>query len=493
MQGIDGVVRETRYGLDDSGNPEARILLSFGAPTLGSGSMTEAARAAFFAEVASRAARGDCGVDGIFAHAWTTAQTNPTNPYEWFGIADSNSFTLSQTAVAFRDVAGASGGYGSIAAPLAAVHPCVTLPPDSDGDGTADPADPAPQDPSSSQPTQAPPPAPVIGGGPSAITGSRVATFNLSAQGAVSYQCKLDGARRYEPCGGSPSFSGLTHGSHQIQVRAVDDLGLVGADAVRTWTVDIQGPVITDVSGPIPLSLDSRVGFSFSTDDPGAQTMCQFDGHPWESCSSPKVYPFVGDGNHDFRTKAVDAVGNVGPVHLTKLEVRTSPGMASVTSGPDAGSTTGTLPEFSYSAQYAAKYNCRFDAQPWAPCSGAESHVPAAPLAEGAHVFAVQGVGGSGKLGASASRNFQVDATAPTIQVNVRKAQTTTARFTIAAQDSAGIASLECRVDSGAFDACRDSRIIKNVKPGLHILAVRATDPFGNASEATASWRQPKP
>ncbi len=484
---VDVVMRDTRRGLEAAGNAQSPMLLSFGAPTAGAGAMTENERAAFFEQVVSRAARSDCGVGGIFAHAWTTPESNPNEPYEWMGIADPDDSSLSGTAIAYRDTASSFLGYGSVAAPSDAVHPCDALPPDTDGDGTRDPADPAPLDPTISTPTQAPPLAPTISGGPSSPTNSRSASFTLTAAGAASFQCKLDSGV-FESCQSNPTFSNLAHGAHTLRVRAVDGLGLVGAESVKTWTVDVVGPSVVNVSGPIPISLDSRVTFSFSTDDPGSQVACQLDGHPWENCASPKVYSFIGDGAHDFRTRAVDVVGNVGQIRLTQFAVRTQPGGASITSGPASGEVTGSLPEFGFSSDFAASYECRFEAESWAPCSDATRHVPAAPLEQGIHAFEVRGVGGTGKLGMSASRTFEVDATPPKVSINLEKATRKAARFTLAVVDSSGVSDLECSLDSGNFKTCGSPHVVKKLKRGRHELSVRATDTVGNTGQGSKRW-----
>ena len=82
---LDAVIAELRIGLDDSGNPNAPIRISFGAPVGGPDAVSEAARADLFRQFASRAARSDCGIDAIYAHAWTTP--NPTWQVRTTGLA----------------------------------------------------------------------------------------------------------------------------------------------------------------------------------------------------------------------------------------------------------------------------------------------------------------------------------------------------------------------------------------------------------------------
>ena len=431
----------------------------------------------------------------MFAHAWTTPEQDPSNSWHWFGIADKDDATLSPTAEAYRDTAAAFRGYGSVPAPAAAVHPCGGQAPDTDGDGTLDPADPAPLDPAVSAPTATPPAAPQINGGPaSSPTLERSATFSLVGAGAAGFQCKLDDARRFKACDAAPSFAGLSHGTHELRVRAVDSLGLVGPVTVKSWEVDIVGPEMAAVHGPA-VSLNSRVEFGFSSKEASAHLACRLDGHAWEWCTSPKVYPFIGDGRHEFRVAGIDGLGNIGPITLLVFEVRTQPGAAAITSGPAEGAVTGTNPAFRFGADYAASYECRFDAGAWSACApagtGAFKRPP--PLTGGPHSFEVRGIGGTGKRGASVMRTFTVDASAPAVIITPRRAAGSKAVFALAATDAASeVRGLRCKLDRGAWRVCGSPHRVRGLKPGGHRLRVRAIDAVGNRAEAVTRWRTPR-
>lgn len=487
IEALDTVAVDVRRGLDDSGSPAAPMRISFGAPVRGPQAITESARAELFDRFASRAARSDCGIDGIFAHAWTTPESDPSNSYEWFGIADKLTAEPSATAIAYSAAAAAYTGRGEDAGEPGAVLVCDGRPPDRDGDGTPDPADPAPLDPQISTPTASPPPAPTIGQIPSP-TSSRSVTVSLGATGATSFQCKLDSGR-FASCGSNPTFTGLAHGPHELRVRAVDALGLVGAEAARSWTVDVVGPEITSVDGPNPVSLDSRVVFTFSSDDAQASSLCQLDGHPWEACSSPKVYGFIGDGAHDFRVKGTDPLGNTGPLRLTQFEVRTTPGIPSLESGPPEAGLAGASPEFSFAAEYSVSFECRFDQAEWRGCSGAGSHRPEAALPEGDHSFEVRAVGGTGKRSLPVARGFSVDATGPKTRLSLSRQTRRTTTFAIKANDAAGVSGSKCSLDRGKFKPCRAPHRVRGLRRGRHSLTLRARDSVGNISKQTIRWR----
>jgi len=489
VDAVDNVLRDVRYALDETGNAQTPLTLGFGAPTSGSGSISEAARAEFVAAVAARAPRSDCLVESVYVHAWTTSQEDPGNPWLWYGIADPEDASLSPTAIAYRDVAATFRGYGEAAAPVPAVHACGRQAPDTDGDGTADPADPAPLDPTLSAPTATPPPAPTIAGGPGSPTVSRQATFNLSAAGAVSFLCRLDGAPQFEPCGASPTFGTLAHGDHVLQVRAVDALGLVGPESVKTWRVDIVGPPITALTGPGSLTLDNRVRFDFQSNETPVSFACRWDGKPWEWCTSPKIYPSAGDGVHEFRVAAVDPLGNTGPIAMKTLEIRTVPGAVAIVAGPAEGGTTGALPEFRFESAFAAGYECRLDGSVWAPCAGSASHRPPAPLADGPHSLDVRGIGGTGIRGPVATRGFAVDSTGPRLAIRPKRATRRVSVFTFELTDSSGVSDLRCSLDGGAWRTCASPQKYKRLSRGKHELRARATDHHGNVSEAKRRWR----
>ncbi len=102
--------------------------------------------------------------------------------------------------------------------------------------------------------------------GPPAATNSADAAFEFrSGKAGVSFECSLDGGA-FAPCASPLSVTGLTDGSHTLQVRALDLIGLADpAPASRTWTVDTVKPVIT-LNGAA--SIQVTAGTSFA--DPGA-------------------------------------------------------------------------------------------------------------------------------------------------------------------------------------------------------------------------------
>ena len=102
---INDVVR-LRSALDSAGDTAVPIdVTEFGWATSGSGSyttiLTDAARATAMTQTLQTLATSDCGVERILPYAWNTAQANPLNIEDWWGLANvDGSATASSTALA---------------------------------------------------------------------------------------------------------------------------------------------------------------------------------------------------------------------------------------------------------------------------------------------------------------------------------------------------------------------------------------------------------
>ena len=93
-----------------------------------------------------------------------------------------------------------------------------------------------------------------------------------------------------------------------------------------------------------------------------------------------------------FRARAVDAAGNASTcsADLVYVEDSIAP-ETTIKSGP-SGPTTDSTPTFTFvSSEAQSTFRCRFDQEPYAPCSGpGQSHTPSTALADGPHTFYVR-------------------------------------------------------------------------------------------------------
>jgi secreted trypsin-like serine protease len=93
----------------------------------------------------------------------------------------------------------------------------------------------------------------------------------------------------------------------------------------------------------------------------------------------------------------------------------TDPPETSVTSGP-TGPTNDSTPSFGFSSdEPGSTFACRFDSDPFGPCSGpGATHAPPAPLADGPHTFEVKATDSAANIDPTpASRAFTVDTQPP--------------------------------------------------------------------------------
>jgi hypothetical protein len=138
---------------------------------------------------------------------------------------------------------------------------------------------------------------------------------------------------------------------------------------------------------------DSTPSFSFASNKAGSTFVCRVDGSAFKPCSSPYTTPLLSDASHVFYVKAIDAAGNESQIVWRSFTVDTQAPETTITGGP-SGSTTDSTPTFSFtSSESGSTFQCRFDSQPFAACSGpGASHTPSTSLSDGAHSFEVRAI-----------------------------------------------------------------------------------------------------
>ena len=183
-------------------------------------------------------------------------------------------------------------------------------------------------------------PGTVLDSGPSGTVNEISATFAFSpflAEGAT-LECSLDGTP-FEGCAFPKSYENLKDGEHTFRVRAVGASGVTDpTPAERTWTVTPTDTTIN--SGPSGYVSEKSATLAFSSTRTPATFRCGFDGPPLRSCSSPKSYGGLADGEHTFRVKATDSAGNTDmtPVVRSWVVDTTAPAITAVR--PVSGATT---------------------------------------------------------------------------------------------------------------------------------------------------------
>ena len=292
----------------------------------------------------------------------------------------------------------------------------------------------------------APPPAPQIIQAPSNPSGSSVQFDFSDAEAGTGAQCQLDSGA-WVTCTAPANYAGLAGGSHTFSVRATDAAGNISAPVSYTWTVEVGLPSISfsfpstgrtynnttyaagcgtpagDVCGTASDPGGSVAGVAVSIRRAG--TSLYWDGTSFGSATevflaatgttawsyAMAAASFPAEDNYVMRARATDNVGLTAFDSVTITIDRTAPAAPAITSGP-TGTTGGGGGTFTFTGEAGASFECRLDAGAWAACTSPKTY---GTLTDGSHTFDVRAVDGAGNTGATASRTWTVDATAPVI------------------------------------------------------------------------------
>jgi hypothetical protein len=308
---VEDLAASARHALSQSGNPNASLQIGVGWYTHGSGAISESARAGLLSSTASRLARSNCDIDGVFADAWTMSESSTSNPWDWLGIADYADGALKASGAAYSQTAGTFLGLEPGEAQRRIIHTCGSSDPDRDGDGVIDPQDDAPLDPKRSKVG----PQTRIEAGPSGATRSAHPHFVFSASDPGStFQCRL-GSTHWKRCGRHKTYRHVANGRHTLTVRAVSPNGkLDPTPARRMFRVDFKPPKV-EIRGPHGHGSSAR--FVIKTHDQSRvrSTKCRIDRRAWHSCKRHLKLRSLSPGRHVLRVKAKDALGNTKTAH----------------------------------------------------------------------------------------------------------------------------------------------------------------------------------
>jgi hypothetical protein len=258
-----------------------------------------------------------------------------------------------------------------------------------------------------------------VDSGPDGLTNDSSPTFGFDSEPGADFECSIDsGTPDFGPCSDADSHTPeepLADGEYTFAVRATDAAGNEAA-AARGFEVDTTVPTTEIDSGPPALTNSAETELTFSGSDPGGSGVdfeCSLDGGDFEVCESGVELTELAEGAHAFEVRAIDQAGNVGGPASHEWTVDTVPPPLSIDSGPD-GLTNDPSPSFGFDSEPGATLECSIDdgVPDFGACSGADSHGPAEPLADGAHTFRVRATDQAGNE-ATATRTFEVDTTLP--------------------------------------------------------------------------------
>ena len=324
-----------------------------------------------------------------------------------------------------------------------------------------------------------------ITGGPKKY-GTAIATFEFeSNEKGAMLECSLDRAQ-FESCASPKTYSGLARGKHSFRVRAVDGAGNTDpTPAARDWEVDAKAPATKLTEAPDDYSNgDDR--FEFTSSEKHSSFECKLDDGDYETCSSPKTYPSLDDGEHRFRVRAVDRAGNPDTSPASrKWTVDTNPPETAIENGPPHVSHKDSA-TFTLSSEAGATFECRLDSHDWGECGQVSG------LSDGKHVMRARAEDRAGNIDPTpASWSWRIDLPPETSITEGPSGSTSSASATFRFSSDDTAATFQCKLDDMGWSSCSSGKTYTGLPQGSHTFKVRAKDSAGtnDPSPATRTWK----
>lgn len=259
---------------------------------------------------------------------------------------------------------------------------------------------------------------------PSNVSGSSSGTFSFtSSVPASTFECRLDdafGSQPFVACQAHQTWTGLSNGSHKLEVRSVGPAGHRDTTPYSyTWTVDTSFPETALGSGPSELSNNRQATFVFSSSDPGASFQCRLDSTQeadFQNCSSPRTYTNLADGTHKFDVRAVRVPAQIDPTPASKtwtIDATAPDTQITPSSGFSIHRTMATFDiattasQSSSQAEDAARLECKLDSASYSSC---RPSLTVRGLAKGPHTLSVRSIDLAGNTDPSpATYSWNVD------------------------------------------------------------------------------------
>ena len=285
----------------------------------------------------------------------------------------------------------------------------------------------------------------------------------------------------------SQALNGLGAGTHTVEAVAFDQLNHQRT-ASATFVLEAPGTIID--SGPEGLTNVGTPKFTYHSPQEGSTFQCSVDAQAFASCpATGYTTPKLTDGEHTFSVRATNGAGLTDPTPATRsFTVDTTAPETTLEFGP-SGLVAIEEPEFGYSSPTdpeTARFECSLDSAAFAIC-GDEEFAVSAPLAEGAHSFAVRAVDLAGNIDSTpASTSFSVDRTPPTVTIKSGPEGSTSASApsfgfeasggTVSCAVEAVTASEEQEPTYGSCTSSTSHTVTPALADGSYVFIVRAVD-----------------
>jgi hypothetical protein len=132
------------------------------------------------------------------------------------------------------------------------------------------------------------------------------------------------------------------------------------------------------------ITSSSTITFQFFSNEDNSSFECKLDSLSWGTCSSPKVYTDLSEGNHQFQVRAIDLAGNTDQTPASFFwRIDLSKPVINLISKPHS-LTNQTSALFQFAANENVSFFCQIDKSDWQNCSSPQEY---ANLEEGGHAF----------------------------------------------------------------------------------------------------------
>ncbi len=237
------------------------------------------------------------------------------------------------------------------------------------------------------------------------ITTSASLFLDFSASETAEFSCELDEGGSI-PCMSPFIVNGLLDGVHRLVVVATDRAGNPSLPMEYTWQVASPAVVSLSVVSP-QVARTNQTGAEFAfTSAQSSQFECALDSNAFGACSSPVVYSGLGNGNHLFQVRAINAGGIAGEAAVFSWQVNTiAPTVQILSATPSAAVTSLSSMSLRFSSSEGAQFFCSLDGAAVQAC---ESPSAWSGLADGNHSVAIYATDSFGNQGPATSYQWKI-------------------------------------------------------------------------------------
>ena len=330
------------------------------------------------------------------------------------------------------------------------------------------------------------------------------ATDNLA--GVAKVVCSLN-QHPLAACEGPLTLGDLTDGSYQFEVSATDRAGNVSETSVKKWLVDTLAPVLVITGKPPMFTNVTTAEFQFEGSDSGSMISdfkCAVDAMNPVTCTSPKSYTGVAEGQHSFEVTVTDNAGNAITKSADWYVDVTKPVLAwSNIDGTPRSFTSDNTPTFKWTiddrnstnmtTSGIATVTCQLDMAAPVACGQASNELTFPALADGPHtmkVVATDKAGNSSDL----TYSFTVDVAGPSITWVQRPADnswvnTSTVNLRYSVVDPQ-LDTVTCTLEGMNVPCSTDQADLTGLaEKALYTFVVTARDKAGNQNQAMTRFR----